>query len=197
MAQRPTFLEELMAAGRGVISLLIGERQAAQFFDLSQRGLVTSFIALLLAVVLRTFLPIMVSDVHDSALVSIAQYAILFVLQLGFTVIALNQIKRMDALVPYMIADNWVTFFLTLILSAIFAAGIVADTDISDAITIVFGIVLIVIEVNIGRRVMNLAPLQIAMLIVAQVVGLLIGIGLISLLFPDSPQAAAQMSALG
>lgn len=186
-----------MAAGRGVISLLIGERQAAQFFDLSQRGLVTSFIALLLAVVLRTFLPIMVSDVHDSALVSIAQYAILFVLQLGFTVIALNQIKRMDALVPYMIADNWVTFFLTLILSAIFAAGIVADTDISDAITIVFGIVLIVIEVNIGRRVMNLAPLQIAMLIVAQVVGLLIGIGLISLLFPDSPQAAAQMSALG
>jgi hypothetical protein len=194
LAQRPTFLEELMAAGRGVIALLTGDRKAAGFFDLSQRGLATSFIALLIAVAIRAFLPIVVSQVHDSALSSVAQYAILFVAQLGFTLIVLNQIKRMDAFASYLIADNWVTFFLTLILAALVAAGLGGDVDTADGIAIVFGIILIIIEVNIGRLVMGLPPLQIAMLIIAQIVGLLIGVVLIYFLFPSSPDVAASQA---
>jgi hypothetical protein len=198
LAERQTFLEELMAAGRGVIALIMGNRQAPSFFDATQRGLVTSFIALLLAVALRAFVPILVSPAHDSALSSVAQYAILFVAQLGFTVIALSQMKRMDALVPYLIADNWVTFFLTLILAAFAAAGVGGDDATADGIMIVFAIILIIIEVNIGRLVMGLSPLQIAMLIVAQIVGLLIAVAVISTLFPTSTDAAAatQMSSL-
>ena len=187
-----------MAAGRGVMALLVGNRHAQSFFDLTQRGLVTSFIALLVAVAIRTFLPFLVSQVHDSALSSVAQYAILFIAQLGCTLIVLNQIKRMDTLIPYLIADNWVTFFLTLILAALVAAGLGGDADSADGIAIVFGIILIVIEVNIGRLVMGLPPLQIAMLIVAQIVGLLIGVVLIYFLFPSSADVAssAQVSSL-
>lgn len=196
MANRPTFLEELMASGRGVIALLIGNREAPKFFDTSQRGLVTSFIALLIAVAIRAFLPIIMSSEHDSALSSVAQYAVLFALQFAFTLIVLRQLKRMDTLVPYLIADNWVTFFLTLILAAIVAAGIGNDADSADGIAIVFGIILIVIEVNIGRLVMGLTPLQIAMLIIAQIVGLLIAVVIIYYLFPTSPEEAARLSSL-
>ena len=46
--QQSTFAEEMMAAGRGVIGLLTGDRQAGSYFDLSNRGLAGSFIALLL-----------------------------------------------------------------------------------------------------------------------------------------------------
>ena len=38
----------MMAAGRGVIGLLTGDRQAGSYFDLNNRGLAGSFIALLL-----------------------------------------------------------------------------------------------------------------------------------------------------
>jgi hypothetical protein len=187
-----------MAAGRGVIALIMGDRQAAGFFDLTRRGLITSFIVLLLAVALRACLPILVSQQHDSALSSVAQYAILFVAQLGFTVIVLNQVKRMDALVAYVIADNWGSFFLTLFLAALVDAGVGSDTVTADGVAIVFGIIIIVIEVNIGRLVMGLSPLQIAMLIIAQIVGLLLGAVLIYFLFPATPDVttASQVSSL-
>ena len=43
----------MMAAGRGVIGLLTGDRQAGSYFDLSNRGLAGSFIALLLITALN------------------------------------------------------------------------------------------------------------------------------------------------
>ena len=185
-----------MAAGRGVFALLIGNRRAAGYFDATQRGLVTSFIALVFAAAVRSFLPIIVSKDHDSALVSLVQFAILFGVQLGCAVIVLRQIKRMDALVPYLVADNWVTFFVTLIFGALTAAGIAGDGA-GDGITIIFGIAVLVLEVNIARIVMGLAPLQIASLVVAELVGALLAVGIIILLFPLPPDAMAQLSSLG
>ena len=55
--QQSTFIEEMMAAGRGVIGLLTGDRQAGSYFDLGQRGLLGSFIALLLITALNAVLP--------------------------------------------------------------------------------------------------------------------------------------------
>jgi len=185
-----------MAAGRGVFALLIGNRRAAGYFDATQRGLVTSFIALVVAAAIRSFLPIIVSKDHDSALVSLVQFAILFGVQLGCAVIVLRQIKRMDALVPYLVADNWVTFFVTLIFGALTAAGVAGDTA-GDGITIIFGIAVLVLEVNIARIVMGLAPLQIASLVVAELVGALLAVGIIILLFPLPPDAMAQLSSIG
>lgn len=187
-----SFLEELMAAGRGVFGLLIGDRQAGRYFDFSRRGLVGSYIAFLIVAAIGTYLPILVSKEHDSAIVGVAQLAIIYGIQVGCAAIVLRQIKRLGALVPYLIADNWADFFLTLVLGAILAAGIG-----SDIVTIVFGIVLIIVEVNIGRIVMGLAPLQIAMLIVARIVGALIAVGIIFLTFPVPPDVAAQLASLG
>jgi hypothetical protein len=190
VAQQSTFLEELMAAGRGVISLLIGDRKAGSYFDFSQRGLLGSFIAFLLVTGLNAALPV-VLGIKDAGGIarSIVMVAILFVLQVGCSAIVLRQLKRMDGLLPYVVADNWATFFLTLISGALAAAGIAGD-----AVLVVLAIVVIVIEVNIARLIVTLTPLQIAMFLIAQLVGVTIGLGIIGLAFPPSPaeQAAVQ-----
>ncbi|MBN9304482.1 MULTISPECIES: hypothetical protein [unclassified Devosia] len=192
MAQSANFLEELMAAGRGLIRLLVGDRRAGSYFDFSQRGLAGSFIALLIVAGLDAVLPLILSSRHDSIATSMFQLVVIYGFQLGFTTLVLRQLKRMDALLPYMVSYNWLNFFATLILGAIFAAGIGASIAI-----LVIGIMAIVIEVNIARLVMTLSPLHIAFMIGAQIIGVLIGLLLLMLLFPLPPDVAAELTTAG
>lgn len=192
MAQSANFLEELMAAGRGLIRLLVGDRLAGSYFDFSQRGLAGSFIALLIVAGLDAVLPLILSSKHDSIATSMFQLVVIYGFQLGFTTLVLRQLKRMDALLPYMVSYNWLNFFATLILGAIFAAGIGASIAI-----LVIGIMAIVIEVNIARLVMTLSPLHIAFMIGAQIIGVLIGLLLLMLLFPLPPDVAAELTTAG
>ena len=189
MAQQSTFLEELMAAGRGVAGLLIGEKRAGGYFDFSRRGLYGSFIAFLAVTGLNASLPT-VLGLKDSGGIarSVVMVAILFALQLAFSAIVLRQLKRLDGLVPYLVADNWATFFLTLISGGLAAAGINGDP-----VLIVLAIVVIIIEVNIARLIVTLSPLQIAMFLVAQLVGVSIGLAIIGFTFPLPPDVAAQL----
>jgi len=187
--QQSTFIEEMMAAGRGVMGLLAGDRQSGSYFDFSQRGLIGSFIALLLVTALNAVLPTLlgVEGAAGSITRGIAMVGLLFGLQIGFSAIVLRQLNRMDGLMPYLVADNWATFFLTLISSALAAAGVASDFTL-----IVLGIVVIIIEVNIARLIVTLSPLQIAMFLIAQLVGVSIGLALIGIFFPLPPEAAAQ-----
>jgi hypothetical protein len=187
VAQQSTFIEELMAAGRGVFGLLVGDRRAGGYFDFSQRGLAGSFIAFLLITGLNAVLPLVLGIREEGGVTrSITIVAILFLMQLIFSAIALRQLKRLDGLVPYLVADNWATFFMTLITGALAAAGISGDW-----VLVVLAIAVIVIEVNIARLIVTLSPLQIAMFLVAQLVGVSIGLALIGFIFP-MPDAAAQ-----
>jgi hypothetical protein len=183
--QQSTFVEEMMAAGRGVIGLLTGDRQAGSYFDLSNRGLAGSFIALLLITALNAVLPIILGSEGDSITRGVVTVVLLFALQLGFSVIVLRQVNRMDGLVPYLVADNWATFFLTLISAALAAAGLANDLTL-----IVLGVVVIIVEVNIARLIVTLPPLQIAMFLIAQLVGVSIGLAVIGFLFPLPPEVA-------
>jgi hypothetical protein len=183
--QQSTFVEEMMAAGRGVIGLLTGDRQAGSYFDLSNRGLAGSFIALLLITALNAVLPIILGSEGDSITRGVVTVVLLFALQLGFSVIVLRQVNRMDGLVPYLVADNWATFFLTLISAALAAAGLANDLSL-----IVLGVVVIIVEVNIARLIVTLPPLQIAMFLIAQLVGVSIGLAVIGFLFPLPPEVA-------
>jgi len=187
LAQQATFLEELMSAGRGVIGLLVGSRRAGSYFDFSRRGLVGSFIAFIAVTGLNAALPVALGSKDPGGIArSVLMVAILFALQLGCSAIVLRQLKRMDGLVPYLVTDNWATFFLTLISGALAAAGIDGDP-----VLVVLAIVVIVIEVNIARLIVTLSPLQIAMFLVAQLVGVSIGLGIIGLAFPLPPAALA------
>jgi hypothetical protein len=189
VAQQSTFIEELMAAGRGVMGLLIGDRRSGTYFDFSRRGLAGSFIAFLAVTGLNAALPVILGMKDAGGIArSVIMVAILFALQLAFSAIVLRQLKRMDGLLPYLVADNWATFFLTLISGALAAAGINGDP-----VLIVLAIVVIIIEVNIARLIVTLSPLQIAMFLIAQLVGVSIGLALIGFTFPLPPDVAAQL----
>ena len=189
--QQSTFVEEMMAAGRGVISLLKGDRQAGGYFDLSHRGLAGSFIAVLLITALNAVLPIMLGSESASIARGVVTVVIMFALQLGFAAIVLRQVNRMDGLLPYLVADNWATFFLTLVSAAIAAAGLANDFTL-----LVLGVVVIIVEVNIARLIVTLPPLQIAMFLIAQLVGVSVGMVLLAFLLPQAPELAQNAAAV-
>ncbi len=179
------------AAARGVWALLIGNRRAADHFDFSQRGLAGSFIAFLTVAAVQAVLPSLLGVTGPEASVfrGMGMIAILFALQVGFSAIVLRQLKRLDGFVPYLVADNWATFFITVASTVMMLFGLTGEIAI-----IVIGILVIIIEINIARLIVTLPPLQIAMFLVAQLVGVSIGLLIVGVLFPLSP---AELDAMG
>jgi len=171
----------MVAAARGTASLVIGDRRAAHYFDFGLRGLAGSFIAFLLATLFNAFLPILLGVKQPTG--SIAQglimVCLLYGLQIGFSALVLRQLKRLDGLVPYLVADNWVTFFVTILSALIAAFGLGSDLTL-----IIVGILVIVIEINIARLIVTLSPLQIAMFLISQLVAVSIGLIVIGAIMP-------------
>lgn len=183
-ANPTTIIDEMRAAARGLVALVTGDRKAATYFDFSQRGLAGSFIAFLIITGLNATLPVVLGYSGPAASISrsVLMVAILFALQIGFSAIVLRQLGRLDGLVPYLVADNWATFFITLGSTILALVGFAGDISL-----IAIGILVIVIEINIARLIVTLSPLQIAMFLVAQLVGVSIGLLLIGIMFPLSP----------
>lgn len=185
------FIDEVMAAGRGVLALIVGDRKAPQHFDFSQRGLVGSFIGLLAVTFLSAVLPLAMPGAADYSIARSALIAlILFASQVGFAAIVLRQMKRLDGLQPYVVADNWASVYISLgqlLLSFVGFGGEVAFFALS--------ILVIVVEINIARLVVTLSPLQIAMFMIAQLVGVSIALIIVGILFP-SPETVAAINSL-
>jgi hypothetical protein len=115
--------------------------------------------------------------------------AILFGFQIGFSAIVLRQLKRLDGLVPYLVADNWATFYITIASTVLTLFGFSGDIAL-----IAIGILVLVIEINIARLIVTLSPLQIAMFLIAQLVGVSLGLIIVGVMFPLSP---AELEAVG
>ena len=74
------------------------------------------------------------------------------------------------------------------------------ETEFAERVTSVVNgtlFVIIVLEINISRLVVTLSPLQIAMFLIAQLVGVSIGLAVIGFTFPLPPGAAAQLASIG
>lgn len=168
-----SFFDEARNAAQGVWALVLGRQDAARYFDFSPRGLIGSFIALVLAIGVSVFGPQLfgVPTAGGAAASMTLLSAILFGLQIGAAYIVLNMLGRLDGLLPYLVADNWVNFYVSLVgaLSLVLLGG-------SDVMLLVVGVVSIVVEINIARRIVTLAPMQIAIFIVAQVAAQLLGL---------------------
>ena len=169
MPVRNNLLGEATAAARGVLAVIIGNREAARFFNLTGHGLAGSFIALLLVTGISAYVPVLLGF-PGRVLLSIAVFGLSFVLQVGCATIALMQAKRLDGLVPYLVVDNWASFYVTIAGLALNMMG-VGD----DFIGVPIGVLIVIVAVNIGRVIIKLEPLQTAMFVVAQVVGYLVG----------------------
>lgn len=184
MPNNTSIIEELTAAARGVLALVVGDRRAPDYFDFSLRGLAGSFVAFLTVTGVNAALPSLLGMDRQAGSITRAalMVAILFGFQLAFSAIVLRQLKRLDGLIPYLVADNWATFFVTIASTALVLFGLTGD------IALIFiGILVIVIEINIARLIVTLSPLQIAMFLIAQLVGVSLGLLLVGLMFPLSP----------
>jgi hypothetical protein len=179
-----TIIEEMTAAGRGVLALVMGDRRAADHFDFSPRGLAGSFIAFLAVTGVNAVLPKLLGATGPTGSIfrAVMMIAILFTFQIAFSAIVLRQLKRLDGLVPYLVADNWATFYITLGSTLLALVGFSGDI-----MLIAVGILVIIVEINIARLIVTLSPLQIAMFLVAQLVGVSIGLLVMGGLFPLTP----------
>jgi len=187
-----TIIDEMVAAARGCALLLVGNRTAAQHFDFSQRGLVGSFIAILVATAFSAYLPVLLGiGSHGSVLRVILTSGMAFALQVALAALALRQMKRLDGFVPYLVAENWATFFLSVITALLALIGFGGDFFL-----VVVGIVMLVVQINIARLIVTLAPLQVAIFLIAQLVAGSIGLLIVALSMPLPPDAAALVSAL-
>jgi len=177
-----TIIEELASAARGVAALIVGDRRAVSYFDFSRRGLAGSFIAFLVATVFSAYVPLIGGSGQDGQISTgrlLLMAVFLFGVQIGFSALVLRQLNRLDGFVPYLVADNWATFFITAISTVLNAFGLAGDFAL-----IAIGILVLVVEVNISRLIVTLSPWQIAMFLVAQLVGVAIGLIVIGLVFP-------------
>jgi hypothetical protein len=192
MASISSIVEEGMSAARGVAGLLIGDRRAPQYFDFGPRGLAGSFIAFFAVMALNSALPKMLgaTGATGSIFRSAIMIVVLYVFQVGFSAIVLRQLKRLDGLVPYLVADNWATFFIAIGSSLLAVFGVSGDMAL-----LVVGLVVIVVEINIARLIVTLSPLQIGMFLIAQLVGVSIGLFVVSGLFPLSPAEIEALTA--
>lgn len=182
MAQSPqTFTNELTAAARGCLALLTGKRDAPSHFDFSQRGLIGSLIAVILAVALAGFWPRLLGAPMPSggATQSIIASGLIYAAQALTAYVALKQMNRQDGFIPYLVATNWVALVSTLLLMASTLLG---------ALGLVILLVLLVFAIasfiNIGRFIVTLAPLQIGLLFLSQAVGVFLAFAVLALVLP-------------
>lgn len=174
------FLAEAIAAARGVGGLIVGNREVERQFDFSLRGMLGSLIALLLVTGVSAYLPVLLG-LPGGVLRSILSYGLLLALQIACSTIVLWQLKRLDGFIPYFTADNWASVYVTIGSTALTFAGLS-----NEFLSLPISVLVIVIAVNIGRLIVKLEPLQVAMFVIAQLVGSVIGAFALSLLMPIS-----------
>lgn len=188
MANETTIIEETTAAARGVLALLVGDKTAGKHFDFSQRGLVGSLIAIVALTGLSALVASWIGAGAGSMFKSAATNVILYGAQIAMTAIVLNQLKRADGFVPYLVADNWAMFWTSL------GTLLLAVIGIDPMLVMIAALVGVWLQISIARSIIGLTGGQIAMLFVAQIVGVLIGLLLVITLFPMSASEIAALS---
>lgn len=126
MNNRPYF-EEMIDAAKGIFSLIRGEQDKLGYFNFSQAGLVGSFIAVFIGLFLQELFSGPSPDGFDvPAWANLVSYTILyatpFIVAYGF----LSIVGQRERMLPYMVINNWASFFFTLILVAIFIFHLLA-----------------------------------------------------------------------
>jgi hypothetical protein len=183
-----TIFDELQQAARGVAAIVLGDRKAPQYFDFSLRGLTGSFIAFIIAATADAYLPLLTgADAGDTPLapsLKLLISALLFGVQTGAALLVLRRMKRPDGFVPYLVADNWASFYVTA------ASTILKLVGVSDMVGLIFfGLILLVVEINTGRLIVTLSPKQIAIFLITQTIAVSIGYFVLAALFLPMPPA--------
>ena len=186
VTQTQSMIEEAAAALRGVGALIVGDKAAARYFDLTSKGFVGSMVALLAFTFVQGLLRFVLYGPSGGLVFSVLVAAGLYGGIVLATLFFLRLIGRTDALVPMLVVQNWVSFFSNLVLTLAVLLNV-------DALVILVGIVVIVISVNMLRLISRFTVGQIFGYFGFQFLGLL-AIGLVVMVF--APPGALEMSQL-
>ncbi len=181
-----TIIEETRSAVQGLLALITGDRGASRFYNFTDAGLVTSFIAVLAVTALELVATAALGAGH--IFTSLVQTALIYAAVLGTSAIYLRQIGRRDAFVPFVVTINWANAILSLVMLVTVLLGL-------SFLGILFLVIGVVVSINIARLIMTLRAMQIVLLIIAQAVGLIAAVLLLVLIFPLSPEQMAEIAA--
>lgn len=191
MSSLQSFFLELRAAFGGIFYLLKGDRRAATSFDFSPGGLASSFIppflVLFISLLVKFLSPALPGSVSSAT--ELLFNAVLYAFVTGAAYLFLRAMGRTDGFVPYLVANNWSGFAVFVVLVALALVG----APLAFSMMVMFvGVMLLFI--NISRLIVTLSPLQIAMFLGSQVLGLLAGGFAVALLAPLSPEFAEALA---
>lgn len=178
-----------MAAARGCVALLVGNRQAASYFDFSQRGLVGSFIALVIGLSLQAFGPQPVSPPDTGGVAGVLVMAgVVIAIQIGVAYMVLRLLGRSDGFTPFVVVLNWASLFqglIAVLLIVVFGPVLVMDPaskmvqfTSSSVPYMALSVAALVVWVNIARLILTLPPRHVAVFVVTQ-----LGVALLIQLF--------------
>ncbi|MCB1517878.1 MAG: hypothetical protein KDJ19_09740 [Hyphomicrobiaceae bacterium] len=189
-----TLIRETIDAARGVLGLLLGRRDASRHFNLSLQGLMGSLIAFLIAIAFNAYMPVVMGagGTIEQPFATVSSSLIIYAAQIAMAILVLRQFGRTDGLVPYLVCDNWASFYTT------FASFILLSLGLNGEFAVILlTIVALVLLVNNARLIVTLNLLQILGFIVAQMVGVMVAMLVVNMLFPDlmaATQDAVQSS---
>ena len=190
MAAGSTFTDAMRAALVGVGAIITGKRDAVTHFDVSRAGLVDSVIALLISTGISALLPLLLGTprARGTAFEVTFSVALLLAAQISTSAIVLKLLNMEDRLIPYVVADNWASFYATLGMLALTIMGVPQIILLLPAFILV-----VTIEINVARLIVGLRPMQVAMFIASHLVAGLFGLLILMSMFP---QETGELSSL-
>ncbi|MCS6761383.1 MAG: hypothetical protein MO846_04920 [Candidatus Devosia symbiotica] len=181
MAQStPTFLEEMITAAQGSFALLTGNRKAPTYFDFSQRGLVGSFIALVIGLTVQAFGPRLLGIPDGPSVASsvVMLSAMVVAIQIGVAYVVLRMLGHTDSFLPFVVVQNWANTaqcIIAVILTEVFGPPFIVDLatqvmQLTSGIVpfVALGVASLIVWVNIARLVLMLRPRHVALFVIAQ-----------------------------
>lgn len=176
----PSLQQETAYAAQGSWRLLIGRRDAPGFFVTDLRGLVSSFIALLVSIAITLGAASLgPGQAQVSSFALIFTNAVLYGALVAASWAVLRMVGKGDRFIAFLTVDNWLNAFISAVLTL---AGLVGFSG--EVVMVVAVVAGLVARINNARLVVGLNLGQIVMLMIAQVVGVVIGLGILGMFIP-------------
>lgn len=181
---QPTLLEETRSAFGGTWRLIIGRRDAPGYFFTDMRGLASSFVALLVSVVVTFLISALVAPAGSgiSTFAALVQNALLYggIMSASWVVLRLTGLT--EKFTAFVTVENWVNAIVSIVLA--FVALVTVSAELILVLAVIVGFLA---RINNARLVVGMTVFQIIMLIVVQTIGMFIALVAVGLLYGPVP----------
>lgn len=166
--------------------LIVGRRDAAAYFFTDMRGLASSFIALLVSVLVTFLISALVAPAGagGSTFVALIQNALLYGGIMGGSWVVLRLTNLTDRFVAFVTVENWINAIVSVILAVVALVTLSAELILLLAVVIGF-----LARINNARLVVGMKASQIVMLIIVQTIGMMIALLAVGALYGPVPAA--------